>query len=105
MKLGVLLLNFGEPEEATMEAVVPFLERIFALNAQGAQGAVDLSFLHRDRALGPHRLHVAELRDENAAVTRELDQVERFGGNLPPIRAFDPPPVGALRVITPRTKS
>ena len=33
MKLGVLLLNFGEPEEPTMEAVVPFLERIFTVNA------------------------------------------------------------------------
>jgi protoporphyrin/coproporphyrin ferrochelatase len=33
MKIGVILLNFGEPREATMEAVVPFLERIFSLNA------------------------------------------------------------------------
>jgi ferrochelatase len=33
MKIGVLLLNFGEPEEPTMESVVPFLERIFSLNA------------------------------------------------------------------------
>ena len=33
MKIGVLLLNFGEPENPTMESVVPFLERIFSLNA------------------------------------------------------------------------
>lgn len=33
MKIGVILLNFGEPDEPTMEAVVPFLERIFSLNA------------------------------------------------------------------------
>jgi protoporphyrin/coproporphyrin ferrochelatase len=33
MKIGVLLLNFGEPDEPTMESVVPFLERIFSLNA------------------------------------------------------------------------
>lgn len=33
MKTAVLLLNFGEPERATMQEVVPFLERIFALNA------------------------------------------------------------------------
>lgn len=32
MKLGTLLLNFGEPEEPTPAAVVPFLERIFLLN-------------------------------------------------------------------------
>lgn len=33
MKTALLLLNFGEPEHATMEEVIPFLERIFALNA------------------------------------------------------------------------
>lgn len=33
MKIGVILLNFGEPDEPTMESVVPFLERIFSLNA------------------------------------------------------------------------
>lgn len=32
VKTGVILLNFGEPSEATMEAVVPFLERIFLAN-------------------------------------------------------------------------
>ncbi|HEX7118558.1 MAG TPA: ferrochelatase [Longimicrobiales bacterium] len=32
METGILLLNFGEPESATPEAVVPFLERIFATN-------------------------------------------------------------------------
>ena len=33
MKIGVLVLNFGEPEKATLKEVVPFLERIFARNA------------------------------------------------------------------------
>lgn len=33
MKIGVLLLNFGEPENPTLEEVIPFLERIFTLNA------------------------------------------------------------------------
>lgn len=33
MKTGVLLLNFGEPENPVPEEVVPFLERIFSLNA------------------------------------------------------------------------
>lgn len=32
MKTAVLLLNFGEPEHATLDEVVPFLERIFNLN-------------------------------------------------------------------------
>jgi protoporphyrin/coproporphyrin ferrochelatase len=33
MRTAVLVINFGEPEEATAEAVVPFLERIFLTNA------------------------------------------------------------------------
>jgi ferrochelatase len=33
MKIGVLILNFGEPENPTLEEVVPFLEGIFARNA------------------------------------------------------------------------
>ena len=33
MRTGILLLNFGEPEHPVMEEVVPFLERIFLMNA------------------------------------------------------------------------
>ncbi len=33
MKIGVLMLNFGEPENPTLEEVIRFLERIFARNA------------------------------------------------------------------------
>jgi protoporphyrin/coproporphyrin ferrochelatase len=33
VKTGIILLNFGEPETPTPEAVVPFLERIFTTNA------------------------------------------------------------------------
>jgi protoporphyrin/coproporphyrin ferrochelatase len=32
-KVGVLVINFGEPEEPTLEQVQPFLERIFLQNA------------------------------------------------------------------------
>ena len=32
MKIGVLILNFGEPENPTLGEVVPFLERIFTSN-------------------------------------------------------------------------
>jgi protoporphyrin/coproporphyrin ferrochelatase len=32
-RVGVVLANFGEPAEATLEQIVPFLERIFASNA------------------------------------------------------------------------
>ena len=34
MTTGVLLLNFGEPEETTRDAVVPYLERIFLSNME-----------------------------------------------------------------------
>ena len=33
MKIGVLILNFGEPENPTLEEVTTFLERIFARNS------------------------------------------------------------------------
>lgn len=33
MTTGIVLLNFGEPETATLEEVVPFLEKIFMINA------------------------------------------------------------------------
>lgn len=32
MKTGILLLNFGEPERPSLDAVVPYLEAIFAAN-------------------------------------------------------------------------
>ncbi|MEX2282263.1 MAG: ferrochelatase [Gemmatimonadota bacterium] len=57
MKTAVLLLNFGEPEHATMEEVVPFLERIFNLNGslEGKAGEEARSRARRlaeDRAPG-----------------------------------------------------
>jgi ferrochelatase len=33
MKTAVIVLNFGEPENATLDEVVPFLEKIFMMNA------------------------------------------------------------------------
>ncbi len=39
MTTGIILLNFGEPSDATMESVVPFLERIFFTNASLESGA------------------------------------------------------------------
>lgn len=38
MKTAIVLLNFGEPENPTLEEVVPFLERIFSLNAPLMEG-------------------------------------------------------------------
>src|SRR5687768_5820383 len=57
MKIGVLLLNFGEPENATMETVVPFLERIFAQNAplMGKANVTEAEVRARSRALAEAR--------------------------------------------------
>ena len=55
MKTGVLLLNFGEPETPTMEEVVPFLERIFALNAPLMGRADPAQVAARSRQLAESR--------------------------------------------------
>lgn len=54
MKIGVLVLNFGEPENATLDEVVPFLERIFARNArlESKKGADRARELAKARAPG-----------------------------------------------------
>lgn len=55
MKLGVILLNFGEPEHPTMEEVVPFLERIFALNTPFMEGSAGEAARVRNRQLAEAR--------------------------------------------------
>ncbi|MEX2570487.1 MAG: ferrochelatase [Gemmatimonadota bacterium] len=57
MKTGVLLLNFGEPEDPTMESVVPFLERIFTVNAplMGDANPTEAEVRARSRALAEQR--------------------------------------------------
>ncbi len=57
MKIGVLLLNFGEPENPTMEEVVPFLERIFTLNSPllGEGRAGEAEIRERSRQLAEAR--------------------------------------------------
>jgi protoporphyrin/coproporphyrin ferrochelatase len=57
MKTGILVLNFGEPEHATLEEVVPFLERIFNINvsldpAEGAEARARSRRLAEARAPG-----------------------------------------------------
>jgi protoporphyrin/coproporphyrin ferrochelatase len=54
-KIGVLVINFGEPEQPTLERVQPFLERIFLQNAglEPDESAVARARqLARDRAPG-----------------------------------------------------
>jgi protoporphyrin/coproporphyrin ferrochelatase len=54
-KIGVLLLNFGEPDHATMEAVVPFLEKIFRQNAALMGHATPEQVEARSRQLAEER--------------------------------------------------
>lgn len=55
MKTGIVLLNFGEPEDATPESVIPFLERIFMANASLDDGADKEEVRRRSRALAERR--------------------------------------------------
>jgi protoporphyrin/coproporphyrin ferrochelatase len=55
MKTAVLLLNFGEPEEATLEQVVPFLERIFLANAPLMGNADPAAVTARSRKMAEDR--------------------------------------------------
>lgn len=90
MKIGVLLLNFGEPEEPTMEAVVPFLERIFSLNTPllSESAESDAAIRERSRAMAAARapgliaeyeeiggspLH-QQAREQGEALQHELDR-------------------------------
>ena len=65
MKLGVLMLNFGEPENPTLEEVIPFLERIFARN----------SSLESDKGKGRAR-ELAEARAPGL-----IEEYEEIGGS------------------------
>ena len=55
MKTGVLVINFGEPEQPTTEAVTGFLERIFFSNSSLEDGASEESAKQRSRQLASDR--------------------------------------------------
>ncbi|HEY0811632.1 MAG TPA: ferrochelatase, partial [Longimicrobiales bacterium] len=86
MKTAVIVLNFGEPENATMEEVVPFLEKIFMMNASLEDASAYERALKRSQQLAAERapglieeyekiggspLH-AQARLEAEALEREL---------------------------------
>lgn len=86
MKSAVIVLNFGEPEHATMEEVVPFLEKIFMMNASLEDASAYERALKRSQQLARERapglieefekiggspLH-AQARQEAAALQAEL---------------------------------
>ncbi len=71
MTTGVLLLNFGEPEEISRDAVVPYLERIFLSN-----------------------MEMEEIDDEDAARERARELAERRApGLLEEYREMGPSPL------------
>jgi protoporphyrin/coproporphyrin ferrochelatase len=55
MRIGVLLLNFGEPENYDHDSVVRFLERIFVVNAPLMGEATPEQVLARSRKLAEDR--------------------------------------------------
>lgn len=55
MKIGVILLNFGEPEDPSLENVVAFLERIFYANANLEGAADERAKRERSRELAERR--------------------------------------------------
>ncbi len=55
MKIGIILLNFGEPEEPTLETVGSFLERIFLMNASLEDEADEEAARRRSRELAERR--------------------------------------------------
>lgn len=67
MTLGVLMINFGEPSELTLESVTPFLERIFLQNA---------GLEHRGEA---GRSRARELADQRAPTL--LEEYRAIGGS------------------------
>ena len=88
MKAGVVVLNFGEPENATLEEVMPFLEKIFMINAsledasayeraqqRSAQLAAERapSLIEEYQKIGGSPLH-AQARAQAEALEAELRQ-------------------------------
>lgn len=55
MKCGILVLNFGEPENPVASEVVPFLERIFTTNARLESDTTTEAVRSRSRELAERR--------------------------------------------------
>ena len=78
MRLGVILLNFGEPEHATLAEVVPFLERIFTTNASLEGNPTPEQVRARSRELAERRAPRYHRASAQASPPREADR-RRFG--------------------------
>jgi ferrochelatase len=84
--IGVLLLNFGEPEEATREAVVPYLERIFLSNMEMED--IDDEDAAKERARGlaekraPGLLEEYEEMGPSPLIPQAREQADALGEEL-----------------------
>ena len=85
MKTAVLLLNFGEPEHATLKEVVPFLEKIFMMNASLEDASAYERALKRSQQLAPERAPglIEEFRLPGGAGVR-IDSHAYAGYRIPP---------------------
>jgi ferrochelatase len=85
MKLGVVCVNFGEPDEPTPEKVIAFLERIFLRNAS-LEGHVDAAAVARAaqlaRARAPGLMEAYEAIGGSPLNAQSSVQVEALGVEL-----------------------
>jgi len=86
MKSGIVVLNFGEPEEPTLDAVVPFLERIFGQNSTLESASSEEEARQRSRELAEERAPglVEEYREIGGSPlnAQARDQARRLGERL-----------------------
>jgi protoporphyrin/coproporphyrin ferrochelatase len=80
-KTGILVLNFGEPEEPTAEYVVPFLERIFHTNASLEDHPTEEERRARSRQLAERRAPglMAEYEEIGGSPLNEQARAEARG--------------------------
>ena len=96
MKSAVIVLNFGEPEHATLEEVVPFLEKIFMMNASLEDASAYERALKRSQQLARERapglieeferIGGSPLHEQARPEARALaDELKRRGHDIPVI--------------------
>ena len=111
MKTAIAVLNFGEPEDPTLESVVPFLERIFLANADLEGGKDPAAVARRSRELAEDRapglveeyeeIGGSPLNQQARDQAQELEEVLRSRGHdvrtYPGFQFTDPSVEDAVR--------
>ena len=104
MKIGVILLNFGEPDDPSLENIVAFLERIFYANSNLEGAADELTKRERSSELAERRapglideyskIGRSPMNDQAAAQARRLSaelQQRQTGASVYSGFQFTPP--------------